>query len=316
MNGSTIFAATSAGGVYLSTNSGANWTAVGLPNNVNCLAASGGNIFAGINGGLYLSTDNGATWTSINTALSSQSVTSLAVSGGTIFAWTSAGSIYRSTDGTSWTAVNTGFSTRNVTCLAISGSNIFAGTNGGGVYLSTNNYASWIPVGFANLSVTSLSLSGSSVFAGTNAAGVYLSNNNGASWASVNTGLPLNVPVTCLAMNSSTIFAVTSGGDKAGVWRRPLSEVMGVIQSDLKKPFVSGFRINVNKTNISVLLPPSNGPVTVRLFNVAGRKIYSATHKAHDGMLNIPVSGLSTGRYLMSVTGNNIRLSSSIVLTR
>jgi len=72
LNGTNLFAGTTEG-VFLSTNSGANWTAVnnGLPNsNVRALAVSGTNLFAGINeslstniGGVYLSTNNGANWT-------------------------------------------------------------------------------------------------------------------------------------------------------------------------------------------------------------------------------------------------------------
>ena len=58
-----IFAGTYGGGVFLSTDNGASWTAVnnGLTNpDINTLAINGTNIFAGTNEGVFLSTNNGA----------------------------------------------------------------------------------------------------------------------------------------------------------------------------------------------------------------------------------------------------------------
>ena len=106
---------------------------------VNALASSGGNIFAGTNTyGVYLTTNNGINWT--QTALNNQNVYSLAVSGSNIFA--GAHGVYLSTNnGTSWT--QTTLNNQTVISLAISDSNIFAGTNTYGVYLSTNNGTSW-----------------------------------------------------------------------------------------------------------------------------------------------------------------------------
>jgi hypothetical protein len=66
------------------------------------------------------------------------------------------------------------------------------------------------------------------------------------------------------------------------------------------------------------LLPGTlnNGTITVELVNVSGKKISSATHQAYDGILNIPVSGLSTGTYLLSITGMGRTMSSSFVVTK
>jgi len=181
---------------------------------------------------------------------------------------------------TNWTAVNSGLpANTNVNCLLVSGDNIFAGTWGGGVFLSTNN---------------------------------------GTSWTAVDFGLS-DLNVQCLAMSGGNIFAGTYG---SGVWRRPLSEMVGVInpnpQQGMSKPYASGFKINISKNGIDVLLPQAlnNGTITVGLFNIAGRKIYSATHQPNNQTLNIPVSGLSTGTYLMSITGRNITKSSSFVVTK
>jgi Secretion system C-terminal sorting domain len=91
---------------------------------------------------------------------------------------------------------------------------------------------------------------------------------------------------------------------------------VGIIQTVSKKPFVKNGNISIGKNNIVVSLPMTSSEVTIELFNVAGKKIYSSSHQTHNGTLNIPLSGLSTGTYLMSITGRNTTLSSSFVLTR
>jgi hypothetical protein len=125
-------------GVFLSTNNGANWTAVntGLTNtSVRALAVSATNLFAGTDGGVFLSTDNGTSWTAVNTGLTNTSVKALAVSGTKLYAGTDGGVFLSTDNGTSWTAVNTGLTNTSVLSLApdLSG-NLFAGTSGGGIF--------------------------------------------------------------------------------------------------------------------------------------------------------------------------------------
>jgi photosystem II stability/assembly factor-like uncharacterized protein len=90
--------------------------------------------------GIFLSTNNGSTWTAVNNGLSNINVESIAISGTNIFAGTQSGVFKSTNNGSSWTAVNNGFSRDelSVKSLAINGSNIFAGTSSG-VYLSTDS---------------------------------------------------------------------------------------------------------------------------------------------------------------------------------
>ena len=106
---STVTGSGSNSGIFLSTNNGASWTAVntGLTNtNVQALAVSGVNLFAGTYGGVFLSTDNGASWDSVNTGLKNTQVLSLAVIHTNLFSGTSCGVFLSTNNGTSWTAVN------------------------------------------------------------------------------------------------------------------------------------------------------------------------------------------------------------------
>ena len=229
VSGGNILAGAGAGGVFLSTDNGTNWKAVdsGLPANtgVNCLAASGSNIFAGTAGGIFLSTDNGTSWTAGNSGLKNNTVTCLAGSGGKIFAGTIGGGVFLSTNnGAKWTAVNSGLTNTRVNCLAVSGGSIFAGTGAnmvgycGGIFLSTDNGTSWkavnsgLPASPACIGVVPLAVSGSSIFAGSMSGGVFLFTDNGTSWKAVDSGLPATPWVKCFAVSGSSIFVGTNGG--------------------------------------------------------------------------------------------------------
>jgi hypothetical protein len=84
--------------VFLSTNRGANWTAVsdGMTHPfVSRFALSGSNLIAGLNGygyaGLYVSTNRGASWTDASAGMASPGIYALAVSGTHIFGTTYGG---------------------------------------------------------------------------------------------------------------------------------------------------------------------------------------------------------------------------------
>jgi hypothetical protein len=207
---------------------------------VNALAVSGTNLFAGTygtSGGVFLSTNYGATWTAVNTGLTSTRVLSLAVLDTNLFAGTH-GSVFLSiNNGTSWTRVNTGLTNTNLYALAVSGTNLFAGTLWGG--------------------------------------GVFLSTNNGTSWTEVNAGLT-STSVYALAVSGTNLFAGTVGG----VWRRPLSEMIaGVegLQSALPEQFSLGQNypnpFNPN-TKIQFGLPRSSY-VTLKVYDLLGREVSS-----------------------------------------
>jgi len=218
ISGSNTFAGTFGGGVFLSTNNGATWTAVynGLTHPwIGALAISGTNIFAGTKGsGVFLSADNGANWTEVNTGLTNTEITSLAIIGSNIFAGTPGGVFLSTDNGNSWTDVNNGLNNTNVTCLNVYNSNLYAGTGGNGVYLSTNNGSSWAPIntGMTTSYVNSIASSGSNILAATWGAGVYRSQNDGASWTQVNSGLTNQDAMTLYKYNSDLYLGTRNGG--------------------------------------------------------------------------------------------------------
>ena len=333
-------------GLYLSTDNGVNWAAIGSPNyQVQCIAMCGTKLFAG-SLGAFVSVNNGETWVPMDSGLPIKNILALpcpsggcgpaqlyppnfycfAVDWSNIYAGTNFG-VFRSSDNAlSWTPVNSGLTDSAVSSIMVSsilvdGLNLIAGTFNSGIFMLKNNDTNWTAINSglpANTNVNCLLVSGDNIFAGTWSGGVFLSTNNGTSWTAVDFGLS-DLNVQCLAVSGSTIFAGTYG---SGVWRRPLSEMTGVknpkTQQEMLKPSATGFKINVTKNAIAVLLPETlnNGAVTVELVNIAGRKIYSATHQPNNGTLNIAVSGLSTGTYIMSITGRNITRTASFVITK
>lgn len=82
ISGNNIFAGTSTGGVFLSTNNGNSWNQTNLMNTpITTLAVLDNNIFAGsYEDGILRSTDNGLSWTQINNGLTSTYINDLTVS--------------------------------------------------------------------------------------------------------------------------------------------------------------------------------------------------------------------------------------------
>ena len=100
-------------------------------------------LYAGTSGGgVFQSTDGGANWRAINTGLTGGEVRALAIdpqTPSTLYAGTSGRGVFQSTDGgASWRAINTGLTTLDVRALAIDAhtpGTLYAGTSGGGAFV-------------------------------------------------------------------------------------------------------------------------------------------------------------------------------------
>lgn len=280
LSGSNLFAGTNGGGgVYLTTDNGGSWGAAngGLGSTaVHALTFNGGTLLAGtLNGGVFRSTDNGGTWLASNAGLTSLAVHALLVTPGQVFAGADGG-VFISTDGgLNWTLPSG--SPLNVRGLAALGTDVFAATRFNGVYKSTDNGTTWTidTVGMTSVDVRVVIEHNGSLFAGTGTSGVYLSTNAGASWSQINTGLA-NLSILSLAANATTLYAGTQVG---GVWTRPLSQVVAVDEQRIIEPM--NFTLGQNypnpfnpATTIRYQIP-TEGQVSLRVFDVLGREIAS-----------------------------------------
>ncbi len=252
-SGPNLFAGTYGNGVYLSTNTGGNWTAVNtglLPYRfINTLAVDGANVYAGTTGGVFVSTNNGTSW-SATTGVTSINVHAFALCGAHLFAGTWDFGVFRSTNnGASWTAVNTGLPQDLLTVhsLAASGTSIVAGTEFG-VFVSTNDGTGWTAArtGLTNGFILSLAISGTNLFAGTYE-GVFLSTDNGTNWTAVNSGVPIDTHgdyplVTALAVSGMNVFAGTNGD---GVFLSTNSgKSWTVVNTGLSDKYIQGLAVD------------------------------------------------------------------------
>ena len=161
-------------------------------------------------GGVFLSTNSGNNWTAVNSGMTHTSVLSLASSGNNFYAGTygGAGGIFRSTNyGTNW--ILSGLSGHRIWSLCIKGTDVLAGTEWGGLYRSSDNGISWAYAGLSAGFIFSIASSNDNIFAGTRF-GVYRSTDNGSNWTNV---LSLGLDVNSVAINGSSIFVGTSGLD-------------------------------------------------------------------------------------------------------
>src|SRR5437879_3072652 len=151
---STLYAGTSGGGVFQSTDGGASWRAINTGLTIPYIRAlaietrtppapsAGTNVWRALYGrasraGEGRRTVGGASWTAVNTGPERGSIHALAIdpqTPSTLYAGASCGGVFQSTDGgANWGAINTGLTKPCVGALAVdpkTPSTLYAGTSG------------------------------------------------------------------------------------------------------------------------------------------------------------------------------------------
>jgi hypothetical protein len=317
-NSNYIFAGTalSYNGIYLSTNNGSNWTQTSLNNRyISSLAINGNTIFAGTNTGIYLSTNSGSNWTVVG--LNNSGVLSFAISGNYIFAGTNGNGIYFSTNnGNNWTQTSlTGGGP--IRSLAIIDTILFAGTTGS-IYISTNYGSNWIQKTLNGKAGLSFATFGNNLIVGTDM-GVYLSTDNGSNWINKNQGFSSIPSVRALLISNNYIFS----GTTQSVWRRSLSEVIGINQISQSVP--SSYKLEQNypnpfnpSTNIRYQVK-NEGIVNISVFDIQGKEIeILVNEKQTPSIYEVTFDGCnySSGVYLYKITSGDFSETRKMVLIK
>ncbi len=297
LTGSTFFANVGAdlyaggGCLYRSADHGLHWTLLGegqLPCYVRAVAAHGGRLYAGTgryilnadDGAVYLSEDEGTTWAQGGLA-DVQVLTLVALEGGVL---AGTGGLYAregvlwTTDGVLWEPVNEGLPERvGVFSLVVAGADVFAVTDAG-VFVSSTGRIAWTPfnTGFpAGLAVRALLAVGDLLLAGADR-GVYVSPRRLARWTALHEGLPDDGArrVRALALFEDDVFI----GTEAGLWRRPLAEVLA-LGSSVAAEQPAAFHLDPvhpnpfrGRTTIPVVLAGA-AQVSLKIYDVQGRQI-------------------------------------------
>jgi hypothetical protein len=282
--GSNIFAGTN-GGIFKSSDNGNNWSQISSIG-AYTLEVSGSNLYAGTSNGVYLSTNNGNNWIALNNGLFME-IRSLTVSGNNIFAGTIGSGVYVShNNGTNWTY--SGLSPKNIWALTISGSNVVAGcggSSGGGIYYSINNGANWIVSSIPGDEGHSFIKYNNNLFVGRWSNGISRSNNYGVNWTDVSQGFPSNAPIYTQLIANNFIFV---GTDSKSVWRRPLSEVIGI--KNINSEIPTKYSISQNypnpfnpTTNIKFTIPSNvksqTSNVKLVVFDILGKEVVALVNE-------------------------------------
>jgi photosystem II stability/assembly factor-like uncharacterized protein len=239
--------------VYRTTDNGLSWTARNIPASssivVNALAADSADIFAGTSNGIFRSSNDGVTWIDINPWWGYTWISSIAVVDSIILAGGGfpANGLYRSTNrGTSWDGrIDTIPAFNIMRTLLIVDSTAFAGVDmgsfSGGIFRSSDLGVTWAGRDSGSLftrDIRCFAYAGNTLFAGGDPINaLYASNDFGRTVRSIATGLPSNVQA--LAVLDTLLFAAPSGGT-AGIWKRPLSQIVPVTLSRLSARWEDG----------------------------------------------------------------------------
>ncbi len=276
---------------------------------------------AGTAGGVFISADNGATWTAVNNGLPTISdtntvVNSLAVIGNNLFAGTGHGVYLSTNNGTSWKKVNNGLTGITVYSLAAKGTEIFAGTFGQGVFRSNDNGGHWTHTSLIK-DVTSMITVDTNLFVGTWSQGVYWLVNMDSSWVQV--GLPGNY-VTSFASLNGNLYAATINNS---VWKRPVSEMTVItgIKKETPSDF-SLYQNYPNPFNPTTSIEYSLDKrqfVSLKVYDILGREVAVLINEekpAGSYEVKFDASGLSSGVYLYRISAGKNSVTRKMILMR
>jgi photosystem II stability/assembly factor-like uncharacterized protein len=207
-----LFAGTSNGILYRSTNNGSTWIRVDSTigsNSINSLATIDGDLFASSLDSLYISTDVGITWKTLINAPTSINV--LYVSGNQLYAGTYNGQVVHTSDlGETWVSADSVLN-YSINAIIISNGDLLVGTSGG-VFVSTDSGAMWSETDSSfSLYISQLFISNGILYAAPIDSCIFRSTDNGASWTALNNGFPSCFTFT-FCSSSGNLFAGTDSG--------------------------------------------------------------------------------------------------------
>jgi hypothetical protein len=209
----------------------------------------------------------------------------------------------------SFSNINGGLPTKIWHSLAVEGNTLFAGTDTGRIYKTTNLGSNWILSnnGIPNTAdIISLTLSGQNIFAGTLSHGLYVSKDGGNTWTLKNDGLEFPVGISAIYLSGSDVLIGTTN---QSVWRRALSELLGVQNISSEVP--SGYSLGQNYPN------PFNPTTVVRfklsvvsnvllnVYDVKGREVQTLVNeRLQPGTYETTFDGsmLTSGVYFYKIS--------------
>ncbi len=323
VSGSNIYCASFSGaGVYKSTNDGLNWYPTSLTSTViSDMCAANGKIYANAftMDQILLSTNEGANWVNIKPGLS-YGVYRLAVFGSRIYAGAQ-GLHVSSNDGTSWSSL---FMSDNIDAISVSESALFIGTYASGIFRSTNLGANWTKVLNTTKRVRGIDQYNNYVFVGLDT-GFFASTNYGVTFFDKTQNLGNSGISSAVVFNGNLFLGNANflGGNEVSVWKRPLAEIIGVIQlsSELPEKYLLSQNYP-NPFNPSTKIKyeiKSSCAVTLKVFDLMGREIETLVNeKQSPGVYEAEFNGefLSSGVYYYKIKAGSFNETKKMILIK
>ena len=278
VSGKMIYAATTDGDLFRSTNMGNWWKSItpkAMQEFDGGLAVLGNTVFCidsgSPDGQMFRSTDAGNSWTMFNTSLINQTILSIEIlSEKTLYVGTFNG-VFCSTDGgESWTKTNTGIINTHIENLVFFRNALYSVT-GDGIVKSADGGNSWVPVneGLVASEGATLTVSGGKLYAATNetnhstqnlsTSGLYHLANDENSWVPIQRNMRSSndriYVVNQLTVSGKTFYAVGQMGDGARLYRWRVGEDLW---TQLRRQGFLGWH-SLAVSGRTVYLNPENG---------------------------------------------------------
>lgn len=254
-------------------------------------------------GGVFKTTNGGNAWTPVNTGLSSTNVRAIGLSpqfasDKVVYVGTWGAGVFRSDDaGASWDPLNNGLTTLDINTLAISPDfptdpTLFVGTSAG-VFVSIDGGATWSFVnGIGTLNVEQIALSphfstDRTLFVATSF-GLFRSTDGGTTWHKV-----LNVPVWSVMVSplfsaDHTVFAGSTylylSTDGGSTWQQ-VSEVFDTVLDIEASPTYGTDQILYSATLSGVFISRDGGGTWQKIFSKDSRSLGISPNFAHDAIV-------------------------------
>jgi hypothetical protein len=272
----------------------------------------GNNIFVTVGEvGIYLTSPDGSNWTSTWDPRSDFSNLNGVAYGNGRFVAVSGDTTLSSFNGSLW-AIHSSVSTKNLNGVAY-GEGRFVAVGDSGAILTSPDDSIWTACSSGTTKALYGATYDSNQFVVVGENGTILTSHDCSVWASQTSGTTNDLNGVSYG---NGLFVATGAGGTILISKTAFFGT--VLKSSINKAYTSEIRIKIANGHISVILPyvvPSS-QVKVRIFTMAGERIYSATRQTNNGTLNIPIPRLSTGTYLMSITGSKGVLRSFFVVTK